>query len=620
MSTAHITRSRQLRLCWSFADLILSGSQHALLVGLALLAFAIPAHAQFTENAFTASRQSTAQQSAIQGAREQQVQQVQATYDARRALDRRIQSMPRAERKLEVIESRSQLVITEKRIRRIAWSDPDVIDVIQFSENEISVLGGEVGTTDLWFWFEEENGQASTQPLMYVVSTIRDPSLDEQRRVEFGRIERKLALLYPNSQIYLIPMSQKIIVRGQAKDPREAAKILNIVRNEVFAQDNDYSAALNQLTSAAAANGLNNGVVNDFVNNVIIDELVVPGEFQVSIRVRIAELSRSQLRRLGIDWEVIFDGGAQRLTQTLTNGVPTLSGVFEAGDISVIVDALESNGSAKILEDARLITMSGEPAAFLSGGEFAVPTVVGIGGAQGQQTSFRGFGTSIITTPTIIDDDLIRMTIVPELSSVNGDNAVNGIPGVNVRRVQTRVELREGQTIVLGGLFSRTQRSEVNRIPFVSKVPIVGQYLFNAKQATEDETEILIIVTPELVRPMDADQVPPLPGWYTTHPNDIDLYKYNRTEGAPDMGNYQLLPYGNGQGYGEDVGEGFHNPAPANSQFPSAYSPSGEERSPPPVIDEPTPVPDQSFAPAPVPPPENIRQMGYSFPQKRTRK
>lgn len=509
-----------------------------------------------------------------------QIRQVQATYDARRALDPRIQSMPRSERRLEVIEGRSQLVITERRIRRIAWSDPRIIDVVQFSENEISILGLELGTTDLWFWFEEADGETSSQPLMYTVTTIRDPSLDENRRIEFGRIERKLALLYPNSKVYLIPMSQKIIVRGQARDSGEAAKILNIIRDEVILQDDGFLGVLGQANVGTVTNnGLNSDDLNDYLSSVIIDELEVPGDFQVSIRVRIAELSRSQLRRLGIDWRVIFDNGAQRITQTLSNGIPTLTGIFEAGDISVIVDALASNGSARVLEDARLVTMSGEPAAFLSGGEFAVPTVVGIGGAQGQQTSFRGFGTSIIATPTIIDNDLIRMQIVPELSKINDSNSVGGIPGLDVRRVQTRVELREGQTIVLGGLFSRREQAEVSRIPLLGELPVLGNYLFNAKQATEDENEVLIIVTPEIVRPMDPDQVPPLPGWYVTHPNDHDLYKYNRIEGNPDMGNYEVLPYGNGQGYGQDVGYNFYQPTPhsPSQQYRPEQAPTNSE-------------------------------------------
>lgn len=508
------------------------------------------------------------------------IQQVQATYDGRRALDRRIRAMPRSERKLEVIFNRSQLVITDRRVTRIAFSDPEVIDVVQFSEKELSIIGTGLGTTDLWLWFEEE-GREVTEPLMYVVTTIRDPDLDDRRRIEFGRIERKLQLLYPNSKVYLIPMSRKIIVRGQAKDAAEAAKIMSVVRGEVVAQSDDL-LGLGTDFAAGGGGGGRNGF-NDFddanrdgfFSSLIVDELQVPGEFQVSIRVRIAELSRSQLRRLGIDWTAIFNEGAHSISQTLGGGAGTLTGIFEGGDITVVLDALASNGSARVVEDARLITLSGQSAAFLSGGEFAVPTVVGIGGAQGQQTSFRGFGTSIITTPTVIDDDLIRMTIVPELSSVSSGNSVGGIPGLNVRRVQTQVELREGQTIVLGGVFSRRETAEVTRIPFLGEIPHIGNYLFNAKQATEDENEILIIVTPEIVRPMDADQTPPLPGWYVTHPDDFDFYKYNRIEGNPDLGYYQLLPYGNGQGFGQDVGFNNYNPPPQSGQIapPNGYGP-----------------------------------------------
>lgn len=499
-----------------------------------------------------------------------EIQQVQATYDARRALDSRIRAMPKSERKLDVIHNRSQLVITDKRVTRIAFSDPSIIDVVQFSANELSILGTGLGTTDLWLWFEEE-GREITEPLMYVVTTIRDPDLEDRRRIEYGRIERKLQLLYPNSKVYLIPMSRKIIVRGQAKDPAEAAMIMSVIRGEVVAQSDSLLG--NDFANGGGGNGFGNGLNDNFNNrndrfsSLIVDELQVPGEFQVNVRVRIAELSRSQLRRLGVDWSVIFNEGATTISQTLTGGGGTLTGIFEGGDVNVMIDALASNGSARVVEDARLVTLSGQSAAFLSGGEFAVPTVVGIGGAQGQQTSFRGFGTSIITTPTVIDDDLIRLTIVPELSSVNSGNSVGGIPGLNVRRVQTQVELREGQTIVLGGVFSRREAAEVTRIPFLGEIPHIGNYLFNAKQATEDENEILIIVTPEIVRPMDADQTPPLPGWNVTHPDDIDFYKYNRIEGNPDLGYYQLLPYGNGQGHGQDVGYNFYNPAPASGQI-----------------------------------------------------
>ncbi|WP_437204907.1 pilus assembly protein N-terminal domain-containing protein [Planctomicrobium sp. SH664] len=503
-------------------------------------------------------------------------QPVQLTTDPRRPLDSRIEAMPRANMKIEIIHHRSQLVVTRDRIRRIAWSDPNVIDVVQFSENEISILGMSLGSTDLQIWFEGQE-----QPLMYVATVIKDPTLEEQRRIDYGRIERKLSLLYPNSKVYLIPMSRKIIVRGQARDAEEAAKIMQIIRGEVIVQDiddfgygDDYGAGgggPGVAPPGALGSGWGRG--NGLYSSLIVDELQVPGEFQINIRVRIASLDRSQLRRLGMDALAIINDGAVTLASTLAGGPTTLTGIFDNGNVNVAIAALASNGTIKVMEDARLTTLSGEPAAFLAGGEFAVPTIIGIAGAQGQSTSFRGFGTSVITTPTLVDHDLIRLQIVPELSSVNNANAVGGIPGLNVKRVQTRVELREGQTIVLGGLFSRQEAVENTRIPFLGEIPILGTFLFHTKRATEDEKELLIIVTPEIVRAMDPDQVPPLPGWYATHPDDCDFYKYNRTEGNPDMGYYQLLPYGNGQGFGRDAGYNFFNPAPADGRI--APQPTG---------------------------------------------
>ncbi|WP_437185483.1 type II and III secretion system protein family protein [Planctomicrobium sp. SH668] len=540
------------------------------------------------------------------------IQQVQLTSDPRRPLDRRLEAMPRADQKLEVIHHRSQLMVTKTPIRRMAWSDPTLLDIVQFSPTEISLIGVAQGTTDLWLWFEGQE-----QPLMYVVTIIRDPSIDEQRNINYGRIERKLQLLYPNSKVYLIPISRKIIVRGQARDAEEAANIMQLVRGEVIAQEgylgDDFGNGYGNYGGGGGFGGINGGIQGplgyngDFQNgfsSLIIDELRIPGEFQVKINVRIAEIQRSQLRRWGVDWQALINNGAVELSSTLAGNTPTLTGVFDSGKITFLIDALASNGVAKVLDDAMLITLSGEPAAFLSGGEFAVPTIVGIGGAQGQTTSFRGFGTSIICTPTVLDNDLIRLQIVPELSEVSSANAVGGIPGMNVRRVQTRVELREGQSIALGGVFSRREKAEVTRIPFLGEVPVVGSWLFNSKQATEDENEMLIVVTPELVRAMDPDQVPPLPGFNSPHPNDTDLYKYNRIEGNPDNGHYQLLPYGNGQGYGQDVGYNFFNPAPADGQI--APYPSGGAMGPlpngaynPPAQVPGAQLPPQQYGPAP---------------------
>jgi pilus assembly protein CpaC len=508
-------------------------------------------------------------------------------------LDGRIASMPQNQQKLQVVHRRSQLVKTHKRISRFAWSDPSILDIVQYTDHDFGILASNLGSTDLWIWFEEEEGvdgkppTESKMPLMYNISVVRDPDVEDRRKIDYGRVERLLKVLYPNSNIYLIPLTNRVIVRGQARDPEEASRIMGIVRSEVMAEEatNRYGNGGygngNGISNAGFAtgfgggiNGINgnnngNGIGNTDFSGFIVNELQVPGEFQVSVRVRFAELNRTQLRRMGVDWTTIFNDAQHVITSSM-GAVPVLSGVFSNGEITVLLDALATNGSTRIITDTNLVTLSGRPAAFLSGGEFAVPTTVGVNGVGAATTTFRGFGTSVIVVPTVIDADLFRLQIVPEISNINATNSVGGIPGLNVSRVQTQVELREGQTIVLGGLFGRKESASNTRIPLLGEIPLVGEFLFHTKRATEDENELIMLATPEIVRAMDAEQVPPLPGHYVTHPTDHEFYKYNRIEGNPDLGHYQLLPFGNGQGPAHDVGHNFYNPQPADTQLTPA--------------------------------------------------
>jgi len=490
-------------------------------------------------------------------------------------LDARIVSMPKVERKLEVILNRSQLVKTRSRVTRMAIADPSVIDIAPFEEDEFAIIGTAIGSTTLTLWFENDD-----DPLIYEVTVIDDPNIEEQRRIDYGKLERKLAILFPNSKVYLIPLHEKLVVKGQAKDGAEAARILQIVRGEFL---DDYGGLYGPNAGYGRGGGDygdNDGIrdEDDLYSSFIVNMLQVPGEFQLMLHVTIAELNRSQLRRMGVDFAVLFGNGQHLISSAISGGVPTLTGIFNNGDISVLINALASNGTAKILSRPSLTTLSGHPAQFLAGGEFAVPTTVGVGGVQGTSTQFRGFGTSMVVVPTIIDGDLIRLRIAPEFSQINQNNSVGGIPGLDSRRVQTTVELREGQSIVLGGLLSRQMATEVSRIPLLGEVPFFGPLLFNTKRATEDELELLVLVTPEIVRAMDPDEVPPMPGYYVTHPNDPELYRYAMTEGAPDLEVYQLAPYGNKVGYPNPVGFNVYNQSPAtpqNGPIPQANQPNG---------------------------------------------
>lgn len=489
--------------------------------------------------------------------------------DKHRPLHPLIVKMPQAEEEMEVIHHRSQLVITRSRITRWAVADTSVIDVLQYSPTEISIIGQQMGATHLTLWFE---GEQTTDPVIYRVEVIRDPNWENQQREDYGKLERQLQVLFPNSQVYLVPLSFRVIVKGQARDQEEAAQIMNVVRAEWQARNGGANGFGNGFGGGGFGggfggfDGLNGGggFGNNNNNNSVINMLEVPGEQMVMVHVRIAQLDRAQLRRLGINLnQLIATAGnaAKSFTvDTLTPGTPTtLSGVFENGQIQVILDWLATNSTAKITAEPSITVMNGTTAGFQSGGEFPVPTITGLGG--GTTTTFRSFGTSLVVTPTIIDKDLIRMRIVPEFSAINAVNGSGGVPGLDTRRATTTVQLREGQTIALAGLFSSQSSAAINRIPLLGELPYIGVRLFNNKLANQDETELLFLVTPEIVRPMDQDEVPPPPGFYVTPPNDYELYHYAMTEGAPDQGIYQLAPYGWGPGMGTEVGYRPYNPA-----------------------------------------------------------
>ncbi|MDA0920248.1 MAG: pilus assembly protein N-terminal domain-containing protein [Planctomycetota bacterium] len=453
-----------------------------------------------------------------------------------------ISEMPDIQEEMEIIHRRSQLMVARAPIARIAIADPSVVDVVQYSPNEIGIIGMNLGTTTLTLWFDN-----SRDPLIYLVEVIPDPTFEDRLRNDFGKLEKQLRILFPNSKVFLIPLQQRLIVKGQARDAEEADRILQIVRAAYFAAFGNY-AGFGAAAGAGAGGGFgggfnngNNNIGNNNNNNnnndPIVNLLEVPGNHQIMIHVTVAELSRGQLRTLGVDLDGLVNNGRHFLSSSLGGAGGALTGVFENGEVNLLINWLAGNRTAKILASPTLTVLSGHQASFLSGGEFPVPTIVGVGGAQGTSTSFRGYGTSLLVRPEVIDKDYIKMDITPEYSQISATGGSGGVPGLDSRRVTTTVKLREGQTIVLAGLFGMTMTSEVNRIPFLGELPVIGPALFNSKNADQGENELLITVTPELVHPMEADEVPPYPGFYVTAPNDIELYAYAKTEGYPDQGN-----------------------------------------------------------------------------------
>jgi pilus assembly protein CpaC len=192
----------------------------------------------------------------------------------------------------------------------------------------------------------------------------------------------------------------------------------------------------------------------------------------------------------------------------------------------------------KILAEPNLVALNGQLASFLAGGEFPVPVpqVSAAGVAPTITVRFREFGVRLGFVPYVLDGNVIRLTVAPEVSNIDFSIAVtlvaggSPVPGLNTRKAQTTVELREGQTLAIAGLLQLTLNGNTNRIPGLGDLPILGPFFSNTT-SQRIEKELVVLVTPYLVEPMQKEQVPPGPGDEVKGPNDLEVFFLNRIEG-----------------------------------------------------------------------------------------
>jgi pilus assembly protein CpaC len=230
-------------------------------------------------------------------------------------------------------------------------------------------------------------------------------------------------------------------------------------------------------------------------------------------------------------------GGLLGIANGTTGPATTAFGIFPSGDFQILLRALRSNSVLNILAEPNLMAMSGHRASFLAGGQFPVPVPQSTGGVTNSVTvEFKDFGVRLDFIPYVQDDETIRLHVAPEVSSIDfaiGTTLVVGgdpVPGVNTRRSETTVELRQGQTLAIAGLLEVDLDAKTDRIPGVGDLPYLGP-LFSNTSHKRVEKELIVLVTPFLVAPMNPGHVAPLPGEEIRDPNDKEFYFLNRIEG-----------------------------------------------------------------------------------------
>jgi pilus assembly protein CpaC len=304
---------------------------------------------------------------------------------------------------------------------------------------------------------------------------------------------------------------------------------------------------------------------------VIINRVTVPGPRQVLLHVKIAEVNRTAIRSIGVSWiytrgkSIIGSAVGNDATVALTansaisqttnklgfvrpgqstvgatsatspTGNAPLFGVFDSGHFSLFVDALRTNQLAKILAEPNLVALDGQPARFLVGGLFPYPVPQSSsipGGTAVVTVQFQRFGTILTFLPEILPNDVIRLDVEPVISQLATGTTVNGgvAPQILERSARTVVELREGQTLAIAGLLQSLSTNSTVRIPGLGDLPIVGPWFSNNSVQTV-ETETIVLVTPELISPLEKKDVTEAPGDRIFQPNDPEFYLLGRIEG-----------------------------------------------------------------------------------------
>lgn len=336
--------------------------------------------------------------------------------------------------------------------------------------------------------------------------------------------------------LYAVDADDQVLLNSPVRVEHDLSRVrqgLNVVApgEHVSVSSLDNSLVLSgNVSSAGRAERLRSlaASIASETKGTVVNRMAVATPNQVNIRVKVAEVNRSILKSLGINWSKL-QGNIQFMTDnpvignqiTNRNTLLLALGGHNARMLQQI-DALAQEGLLTTLAEPNLTATNGQPASFLAGGSFPVPTASNAGpnGGSTVTVEFKQFGVQLDVTPTIIDPEHVSMRIRPEVSELtqNGAVTLNGfnIPALTVRRAETTVELGSGESFVLGGLLQNTSTQNISKIPGLGDIPILGQ-LFRSEQFQRNETELVIIVTPYLIKPTMTSMAAPTDGFVLPH-------------------------------------------------------------------------------------------------------
>ena len=406
--------------------------------------------------------------------------------------------VPPADPTMQIEVNKGRVIRLPRPVATVFIADPEIADVQVKSPTLVYVIGKKPGETTLYAADANETMLASVE--IHVVHSM-------------ARLRGEVSRHYPDMPVRFGSLGNSIIIDGAVPTPAVAADI-------------------GRLAGKFVPEG-----------GEVVNRLGITSPVQVNLRVRVAEISRAARKQLGFNWTV--DGSVGSFAFGLATSNPfavaqdvtadVISGALTTGtwNANVAIDALADEGLVSILAEPNLTALSGETASFLAGGEF--PILVPQGDFR-VTVEYKPFGVSVAFTPTILNGKLISMRVRPEVSELTEDGAVDfpfgdgslRVPALRVRRAETTVELGSGQSFAIAGLLQNNTSHTVHKLPGLGDIPILGQ-LFRSDNFRRDESELVIIVTPYIVRPAASPAVMAEPTDGFSPPSDVERMVYGGT-------------------------------------------------------------------------------------------
>jgi pilus assembly protein CpaC len=435
--------------------------------------------------------------------------------------------------KLNLSVGKSLVLDLPVAVTRASLANPEIADALVLSPKQLYVTGKSAGVTNLTLWQD-------SQKIFAIFDVEVAPDLT--------RLKEQIHQLLPDEKDIRVTASQdRVTLSGKVSTTGNLSQALSLAE----------SYAPKKVTNLLEAGGVH----------------------QVMLEVRVAEMNRELLRRLGVNINYVKGNGfgvsaLNNLTSLIKPGDSplTAAGPFGIGLSQAVnalfriqdgsatwtgfVDALKQNNLVKVLAEPTLIALSGREASFLAGGEFPIPIPQAFGVIT---IRYKSFGVGLVFTPTVLSANKINMSVTPEVSELDFANAISIqgflIPSITTRRASTTIELADGQSFAIAGLLRDTVREQVAKFPVLGDIPILGA-LFRSSSFQKNETELIIIVTPHLVKPLDlAKQT--LPTDRFIEPNDLEFYLMGQTEGS-SPGPAKLSPRKSSKTEGGLEGESGH--------------------------------------------------------------